>query len=256
MTRNFSMTTAALVAATFGAAASAATVGEVDFDGTTTGLISYTNPSEGGVLGTGDGFEQYNTGDNVPFSLIDASVGSFTNDTFGLVVDDVNAAFDGFFGIVDTDDLLTATWVFDIAGFSDLSLAIDLAAWGDFESSDSLSLTASIDGSTPVDLFVFTIDEDISQDYTMADGDTFTYNDPLLVDGVLTSNVYQTITSSIAGTGSELSISITAEVNASTETIAFDNLLIEGTGGTIIPAPTAAFAGVMGLGLLAGRRRR
>ena len=52
--------------------------------------------------------------------------------------------------------MATATWTFDIAGFSNLSLSIDAAAMGDFESTNGCSqppcsddrfiITVSIDG--------------------------------------------------------------------------------------------------------------
>ena len=109
---------------------------------TSTRLISYTSFAP--VFGSsGDAFGIFARGisDSIPFSLQDDSVSVFTADTLGIIGETDS---DQFFGIVDTENgdnsgPVAAEWVFDISGASDLSLSIDMAAMGDFESSDSFS---------------------------------------------------------------------------------------------------------------------
>ena len=116
---------------------------------TSTRLVSYSTTAPV-FTSAGDAFGILSRGpaSSVPFALQDDSVSVFTADTLGIIGEDDP---DLFFGIVDTQNgdnsgPVTAEWVFDISGASDLSLSIDMAAMGDFESNDSFVWEYSLDG--------------------------------------------------------------------------------------------------------------
>jgi len=195
-------------------------------------LISFTNNAPE-FDSPADGFGKYRLGDDIPFALVDDSAGSFPADSLGII--DSAANSDEFFGATDTVNSNTsgpvsATWLFDISGFYNLSVSLDAGAMGDFESSDSFTVTYSIDGAQELVLFNFEADEAAAQDYTLADGDTFNLNDPLVetTTGTVLSNALQTLTQSLSGTGSELALTFTAETDGGSEAFAFQNLVIEG----------------------------
>ena len=113
-------------------------------------------------------------GPSLPFDLVDESVeGVFiAPDTPGPAFEaDVEGILrstdtDNVFALVDTvngDNLtgdVSATWTFDISGFENLSLSIDLAAQGDFEAAtDLLQFEYSIDGGPTVTAFSPVVDE-------------------------------------------------------------------------------------------------
>ena len=189
----------------------------------------------------------------LPFAIADDSAGSFPTDTQGII--DTNSDFGRFFGAVDTvngngNDTETAIWTFDIAGFSDLSVDIDFAAMGDFDDSDVHRFVWSIDGSPGAPLFSNSIDTDGFATYTLAGGAMVDLDDPMSMNGTELSNVFQTLSSSISGTGSVLSIAYSGTTDGGSEAFAFRNMVIRG-----IPTPGAA--GLIGLaGLVAVRRRR
>ncbi|MFG0258009.1 MAG: hypothetical protein ACF8GE_08925 [Phycisphaerales bacterium JB043] len=219
--------------------------------------LSHTNTWAGAFTSAGDGFETYQRGVNatIPFAVLDdsaipLSIGGFPGDTIG-----IEAGWNGFFGVVDTENgdnsgPVSATWAFDITGLTAMSMDIDFAAMGDFEASDVYSIEYDIDGGGFSSLFTITIDEASDETYTMADGDVFLINDPVLVDGIKLNNVFQTLSAGIAGTGSTLTLRLTATANGGTEAFAIDNIVLNG-----IPTPGAV--ALLGLGgLVASRRRR
>ncbi|WP_299598515.1 ExeM/NucH family extracellular endonuclease [uncultured Tateyamaria sp.] len=216
-------------------------------------LISFTNNApDFSSAGDGFGIFQVGTSGSIPFSLVDDSAGSFPSDSLGIIDSSTNT--DPFFGATDTVNSdtsgpVSATWAFDISGFSDLMLSIDAGAMGDFESSDSFTFTYNIDGGTEMSLFDFVADEAASLDYTLAGGSVETLSDPLTLagSGEVLSNMLQTLTGSIEGTGSTLNLTFTAETDGGSEAFAFQNLVIEGTGGTGEPeAPTYSIAALSG----------
>ena len=209
------------------------------------GLISFSqNPAPGAFSSAGDGFEQYQRGVNAtfPFQLLDDSASIFPGDQLGIVNE---TKTDAWFGVTDTvngdnpSGQGTATWVFDIAGYEDLSASIEAAAMGDFEAaSDSFDFTYSIDGGPMMDLFISSVDESGSQTYTLEGGFMDTLDDPLALNGTLLDNEFQEIAASILGTGDELTIQFTATTDGGSEGFAFDSLQIFGTAAAV-PEPAS-----------------
>ncbi len=228
-------------------------------DSTSQGVVSYTNIWNGAFSSAGDGFQMYQRGVSatIPFSVLDDSLVTFPPDTQG-IIDDNNE--DIFFGVTDTvngdnSDPVSATWEFDIAGFTDLSLAIDMGAMGDFENSDFFNWSYSIDGGAMTTIFESMVDEAISQDYTLAGGAVVNLNDPMSANGTLLSNQLQTLAEALVGSGSVLQLVLTASTNGGNEAFAFQNIIVSGTA---VPEPgvLALFgAGLLGLGLARRRRR-
>ena len=97
---------------------------------------------------------------------------------------------------------------------------------GDFESSDSFVWTYSLDGGVPQTAFESTVDEAGSHTYTLEGGSTFTLNDPMLVNGTILTNDLATFSMAFAGTGSELTVTLTVSTNGGTEAFAFQNLVV------------------------------
>ncbi len=212
-------------------------------------LNSFTqDPPAGAYSSTGDGFQKYQVGvsPSIPFQLVDDSTNGNPADVLGIV----NSATktDIWFGITDTvngDNLpasspgeVTATWEFDVAGAFDMQVSIDMAAMGDFEATgvnaDRFNWTYQLDSGPVFSLFTSSINEDISQTYTLADGDMFTLDDPVQMTTtdsqvVTLSNVFQSLTSSLTGIGNTLTIQLIAKTDGGDEAYAFDNLIVEGT---------------------------
>ncbi|MEO1511019.1 MAG: choice-of-anchor I family protein, partial [Planctomycetota bacterium] len=196
--------------------------------GASVGLNSFTNDFAGAFSSAGDGFETYQRGvsGSFPFAVTDDSAGNFPTDDVGIVqTPDV----DPFFGIVDTENddntgPVTATWAFDIAGETGLSVEIDFAAMGDFETSDIVSITASIDGGAAETLFDLVADEDGSLTYTLESGTQETLDDPMTIDGTVLNNVFQTFSADVTGTGNELTLTLTAVTNGGDEAVALRNI--------------------------------
>ena len=194
-------------------------------------LLSFTNPYNGAFSSAGDGFQKYQRGVSatIPFSVLDDSLVTFPGDTLG-IIDDTN--LDEFFGVTDTENPqnsgpVTATWVFDITGATALVLSIDMGAMGDFESSDTFTWTYSIDGGPTRTAFAGVTDEAASSNYTLAGGYATTLNDPMTVQGQILTNVLQTFSAPLVGSGAQLTLTLTAETNGGTEAFAFQNIVIE-----------------------------
>jgi len=160
---------------------------------------------------------------------------------------DIGIVSDGdpFFGISDTvnpdntlNGTITASFVFDISSIaSNLSVSMDWAALGDFETSnDFFTVTASIDGGAAVTIFSLTPDETASLTYTFAAGNMATLSDPmqLTVTGGATTtltNIFQNFTSNISGTGTTLTITVTGQTDGGSEALAFRNIEVSGEAG-------------------------
>ncbi|MEN7344197.1 MAG: hypothetical protein AAAFM81_14700, partial [Pseudomonadota bacterium] len=200
------------------------------FDGDSVNLLSYDNPFTDAFSSAGDGFQIYQRGvsPTIPFSLVDDSISVFPTDTLG-IVDELDTA--PFFGATDTDNNdttgpVSATWVFDVMGASDLALSIDFAAMGDFETSDTLVVTYQFDGGTTETAFTMTVDEAATLDYTLASGTVVTLSDPAAIQGTFLDNTFQTFSAPLAGEGAELTVTLTIETNGGSEALALRNIAV------------------------------
>ena len=211
---------------------------------TSQNLISFTDDPAIPFGSAADGFNKFQRGvsPSIPFAVVDDSAGTFPPDTLGIIK---AGDTDEFFGIVDTNNPDTsgrdvvATWVFNVSGASNLSLSIDMGAMGDFEASpttgDFFNWSYSIDGGAAQTAFQSSVDEDASQDYTMEGGAVVTLNDPMLVNGVLLNNDLQTQTAALTGSGSQLTLVLTANTDSGSEAISFQNIVIDGVAGGNVP---------------------
>ena len=218
-------------------------LGAVAFDmvaSTSENLISFTNPFNGAYSSPADGFQKYRRGvsPSIPFDLLDDSLSIFPSDSHGIVKE---GNTDVFFGATDTDQggaffSVSATWVFDVSGASGLGLSIDMGAMGDFESSDFFEWTYSIDGGPTITAFASAVDEAGSFAYVLEGGNSFTLNDPMLVQGTVLTNDLAPFHTSLFGSGSELTLTLTARVNTNRESLVFQNIIV--TKGNPPPPPT------------------
>ncbi|MEW9798389.1 ExeM/NucH family extracellular endonuclease [Alteromonas sp. CYL-A6] len=237
----------AVTAAALGLAATAVSAEEMVIagdmvDSSSSNLLSYSNPYTNAFSSAGDGFQKYqrNVSATIPFDILDDSLFTFTRDTQG-VIDDNN--LNEFFGFVDTENgdnsgPVSASWTFAIAGQTELGLSVDIGAMGDFEASDKFQLSVSIDGGSEQVLISSSVDESGSYDYTLAGGAVKTLNDPMSANGTLLTNVLTTLRAAIDGTGSELTVTLTAEANGGGEAVALQNLkIISGFEDTDNPGP-------------------
>ncbi len=311
--RNQNIYTAALVVvlACVCRHADADTVASQDFDGGAVNLISGFDPATdnqdgggGDFFGVGDlatwpqGFDP--DGPGVPFSLADDSVidvaggtrtaeNAFPGDTEGTFGQERDVD-DAFFAISDTRDFTTddvppsASWTFDISGFTELELSVDLGAQANdsfdgFNPATLITFAAQIDGGATQTALSIAPNPDVG-DYVyraMDDGvvPPFGANGPLQVtgDNMVTktladtaatatdtflnktpatgagAGMMDTFTTAINGTGDELVLTMTA--NLPFEALAFDNIQING-----VPEPGSfSLLGLAGLLLLTTRRR-
>ena len=249
------------IAALCAAPAAADVIGGDDFDGGGIYLTFTQFPPPGAFSSTGDGFEPFQRGVSatIPYQLLDDTL-TFPTDAVGIVR---STKTDAWFGVTDTVNgdnptygpVCTAEWAFDIAGYTDLSVAIDMGAMGDFEaagnpdSDDAFNWTYSIDWGPILPLFTSTVDLEGTHTYTMEDGTTRDLDDPLLVNGILVDNIFQTLSANVDGTGHVLTLTLTALTDGGSEAYAFDNVVITG-----IPEPASLL--LLGLGAVALIRRR
>lgn len=205
-------------------------------------LLSYSQtPAANTFSDPQDGFQEYKVGvsSSIPNALKDDSANGFPADNLGIVNTAVKT--DAWFGINDLENNSnlggtgSVTWEFDISGAIDMEVSIDFAAMGDFEANaDTYDWTYQIDSGPVLDLFTSSVDENITANYTMADGDVVSnVQDPLFMTNaqnstIQLSNVFQTLTSEISGLGDVLTIYFNAANNAD-EAFAFDNIIIEGS---------------------------
>lgn len=241
-----------------------------DFDGGSDArLQSFSvSPATGSPHFPNGNFDVFGVTDRtVNFDFADDSAGSFPADRFGVVP---TAKTDKFFGV---EDLLnpdqpggrgTATWTFDIAGLTNLSLQILFSAMGDFEAGDNSHIfEVAIDGGGFSTVFNINGDNNDTFGYTMEGGFVVNLADPLkLTDDLGTriiDNSFTTLgTSAILGTGNLLTLRYTAGTNdGGSEVFAFDNIILNadpvGGGGPVVPEPTSlALAGIGVLAAFAG----
>lgn len=136
----------------------------------------------------------------------------------------------------------SASWVFDVSGFTGLSMSIDFAAMGNFDTlscplppcfPDSYDFTVSMDGGPESPLFTSGVSEGATQTYTLQSGLVVLINDPLTMNGVALRNTFQTITAPIPGAGSYLTLTLRGQGESSEEVLVFDSIILNGTPGTV-----------------------
>jgi hypothetical protein len=273
------------------ASAQAVMVAGEDFDGGDLNLTSSNVPDLDG--GAGDDFRVGSLGSwpntgGVPFSLADDSVVSIGGSVFS---DDNEGVFgqnapqdNNFFGMSDSDEFgsdQTASWTFDVAGYSDLVLKIDMAgisndSFDGYSIADtSIIFTVSIDGGTAQTAFAVSAVANDGQFTTrlmdsgnasgggallQVSGDNLVTKllaedgtaaaDTFLDKSVVADGSIDTFMTDLNGTGDELVLTMTA--NMPFEAAAFDNIVIS---SSVIPEPASLALLSLG-GLMIARRRR
>ncbi len=218
-----------------------------DFD-SPTNLVSRTITVDMAFMNIGDlwGITNAFTGDpvNTPFALVDdtnpACANFFANDDIGIIPCNYG---NRFFGMTDTENPdnmgpVSAEWVFNISSAVNLTaITIDMGAMGDFEAAnDNFTWSYSIDGGPFTNIFIMTPDESATATYTMDNGNTFTYNDPMTVNGTILLNDLTTFTANINGAGSLLTLRVEGMGDGGSEAIAWDNITIKGIpAGVAVP---------------------
>ena len=249
-------------------------VAQVDFDGNEINVLTGFDPATGNQDGGGGDFFGVGSINNwpqsagVPFSLADDSQtgvggGVFPGDTEGVFGQ--NANFDNnFFGISDSDEFgepgQTATWDFDVAGFENLELSIDMGGISDGTSfggfvPQTAVFTVSLDGgatqtafslaattntgnftfrpmdngnNTPVGGVLEVTGDNAISKFLAEDGsqatNTFLDKTPASGPG---AGLLDKFSTSINGTGSVLTLTLVADFPF--EAMAFDNICIDGT---------------------------
>jgi len=269
-------------------------IGREDFDGGDLNLSSSVVPAlDGGGgdyfgVGSRNAWPQGFPSPGVPFSIGDDSVFGYSNgapfagDTEGIYGE--NSDLDNhYFAISDSDEFganQTASWTFNISGFTDLSMALGMGgisndSFGGYDLGDGMTLTAQIDGGAVQVVFdvraiAFTgyltrlMDDgaqsgggallqalgDNAVSKVLADtgsvaADTFLNKTPASGTGAGELDMFLT---DLNGTGSTLVLTLTA--NMAFEAMVFDNIIING-----VPAPGTAVLLAFG-GIVATRRRR
>lgn len=119
----------------------------------------------------------------------------------------------------------TLIWAnLNITGYTDLNLSVKLAAGSGFDEGDGITLAANIDDNGYTNISSFTVASGFNQFPT---------------DGTTTlSTTMQTITASIAETGSSMDLKLTLKAGAGNEEFAVDDIVIDGTAGS---SPTIGF---------------
>lgn len=241
-------------------------IGLVDFSGTELGLIEYTNDAysyAGSGLGT-DANQLEESGDSGwdsrsafwPLSRVDRGP-RFVNDATavmpGALSDDsvapsagrtldaqdahgltsITQGDDGFFGIRDTRSSsaspVSSEFVFDISGYQDLALSIDLMAMGNFEFADETTfrLEYSVDGGAYAT--AFQVAPAKGREWKMDSGEYKTTSYSLRVGPDVLSDIPQRFTTLIPEIGSELTLRVSADIGrAHPNGFAMDNIVLRG----------------------------
>jgi len=139
--------------------------------------------------------------------LVNGDPGDGT-DTLGFID---SSKTDNFFGMYRSGASRTLVYTFDISGYTDLSLSMDWATSGDIVPV-GLTMSYSIDGSDDTEIFRIG-NASTAWTETMEDGRTVTNSRRATVRvngevGTPVTDVFQTYSPTIAGTGSTLTVTI------------------------------------------------
>lgn len=274
------LSVAALIAAMpFAVQAGVAPIAGEDFDGGALNLNSSVVPAlDGGAgdyfgVGSRNGWPQ-GFPPGVPFSLGDDTVISYSDPAGVPFPDDDEGIFgensdldNDYFALVDSDEFLdaqTASWEFDITGYEELELCIDMggisnASFDGYSLDSDMVFSVSIDaGPAQIAFDVDAVDNPGFVTRPMDDGDPSgggrllevsgdnAVSKLLAEDGSVAGDTYfdktpasgpgagqmDTFSTAINGTGTTLVLTLTA--NMPFEAAAFDNIVIKGTA----PTPT------------------
>ncbi len=201
-----------------------------------TRVLAPDNSATGGIF-SDDNFDV--------FGIVDRNVnGDFADDSVadmgdvGLIASDKTDLFLGFADTANRDNEtgdVSVTWTASTAGATGLSVSFEIAAMGDFEPGDAMTMTASFDGGAAETLFTSTLDDDGVFTYVLQSGAMVDLNDPFVIDGTVVSNVFQTFTFPITGSGTQLTLTLNYNTNGGNEPVAIDNLLVTGgEGGDVL----------------------
>lgn len=132
----------------------------------------------------------------------------------------------------------TASWTFDVSGFENLTMSVDIAAKGDFEVDDRFELTYQFDQGNEQTALGFAVDDTGVQTYELFNSSskgtqTDTLFDPLVItdkDSSRTaSNRFERYTAALTGSGSTLVLRLKVTQDGGSEMLALRNLVIKGT---------------------------
>jgi len=172
------------------------------------------------------------------------------------------AGFGGsqYFAAEDIDDggtrpaTQTLTFTVNIFGYENISFSSLFAAGGNddnpaYDDDDGFLVTATIDGGVTQNLLAF---EAIGGGNTLLreDTDFSGFGDSTVV----IDHNFESYSSPIIGTGSELELVITVRSNDGNGEFAFDNVTLD--GDFVIPEPSSALLAFLGSAFLLGRRRK
>tara|TARA_R110001583_G_scaffold97082_1_gene241789 strand:+ start:695 stop:1480 length:786 start_codon:yes stop_codon:yes gene_type:complete len=214
--------------------------------------LSYSNPHSGNFSSNDDGFQIYQQGANAPKALLDKSR-LLPADNLGIITSKNTQAY---FGIVDSvnpdnpNSEAVASWQINIENLSAIKLFIDMAAMGDFESSDEFFWHYSIDNNPYSTIFQGMSNESTRQNYRLENKSLVSLNDPMMVNSQLLSNEFQAFSSSILDTGNMLTLELRAKANGGSEAIAFQNILIQGMSNTVTVTEPKSLAMLLFAGVL------
>jgi len=204
-------------------------------------LNSYTTSTDAWGI-----YQRVNPGQNAgdPHQCFDETNTGSPTDSLGIIR---SGYTEQFFCIVDTNNGDTGgadqvlELVFDISGAGALSaISVDLAAMGDFEASnDSLHFEYSIDAGPYSTLIESSVNEDGSLIYTMENGSTQNLSDPMTIgtgggscpSGTTLNNQFTNCQVPISGSGTSLTLRVTANSDGGSEVMVFDHIVISGTTG-------------------------
>lgn len=251
-----------------------------DLDGNTVNLISSSVPGLDG--GGGDWFGAAALGawpqtGGVPFGLVDDTVTGMSGAPFA---DDNEAVYgqladlnNVFFAISDSDEFgpdQTASWTFDIDGYEDLELNVDMggvssASFDGFSLDTSVVFSVSIDNGPAQNVIVLSAVDNTMGFVTrpMDDGDPSGGGrlleatgdngvTKILVDsGATAADTYldkapasgagagelDTFVAPIVGQGTQVTVTLTADFPF--EAMGFDNIVIRGTESPVSGDPTS-----------------
>ena len=222
-----------------------------------TNLMSYQNTWQSGFSSHSDVFAVV-SGDSLltlPDVFIDQSVFD-AGDDLGILDQSILDTQERYFAISDTknsdtNDVVNAIWQFDISSGFDMTFSVDLAAMGDFESSDLLSLELLVDSQPWSQLLNFEVDEDASQTYEMSSGQQVVLNDPLGLEGQFLSNRFTTFSWQIPD-AETLSVRLAARADGGSEGVMLQNMAITGSRYQV-PEPSSSWLMMIGALILLRR---